>query len=380
MSWIIYYTIEQGEATVLGCLGDGDALTLPGEIDGCPVVRLGPGCFREPAEETGGEELRLVQGPPPASPAGNRRLRYLTLPDRLREIGSRGLAHCSGLARLGLPPTLRVLGERVFDHCRALTRVDLPEGLTELPAYTFADCRGLERLSIPNSVTAVGNQCFYNCTRLEELAFPAALRSIGSGIFMNCSRLKRLSLPTGISLSVLLADLYQRLEVTVCSETHTTLLLFPEYAYEFEDIVMPRQFRTITYGSGGRYRECIVGERIDLGLYDSLFRVAMLEETPETVALLAFLRLMSPAELRPEAQTRYLDYLRDLLDALAPEVFQRGSDTELTFLLERCELEVSHLDTLLTCAEAEHAPRLVSRILEQKRRMAPSGADKVFEL
>lgn len=96
---------------------------------------------------------------------------------------------------------------------------------------------------------------------------PCALQTIGSGLFMNCSRLKRLSFPGGINASVLLADLYQKLEVTVYTESRSIRLLFPEYAYEFEDVVMPRQFRTITYGSGGRYRECITGDTIDLELY-----------------------------------------------------------------------------------------------------------------
>lgn len=119
-----------------------------------------------------------------------------------------------------------------------------------------------------------------------------------------------------INASVLLADLYQKLEVTVYTESRSIRLLFPEYAYEFEDVVMPRQFRTITYGSGGRYRECITGDTIDLELYDSLFRVAKLEEDPETVALLALFRLMTPEGLRPERQTQYLSYLHEHLAPL----------------------------------------------------------------
>ncbi len=98
--------------------------------------------------------------------------------------------------------------------------------------------------------------------------------------------------------SLLVSDLYQKLIVTVYQDDHATRLLFPEYAYEFEDIVMPRQFRTITYGSGGRYRECIGGNGIDLDLYDQLFRVAKLEESPETVTQLALFRLMDDTDLR----------------------------------------------------------------------------------
>jgi hypothetical protein len=381
MGWTIYYSIEQNEANILGCFGFGTSLTLPEEINSCPVVRLGPSCFGEPLENTLSDDaVKLVEGPPPQPGAGNSTLKHLTLPRTIREMGDRALAHCTALVRLELPPALTRLGQRVFDHCRSLTRVSLPEGLTELPGYAFADCRSLETLTVPETVTAVGSQCFYNCTSLTGLALPVGLTSIGSGIFMNCSRVKTLSFPAGINASVLLADLYQKLEVTVYTEGNATRLLFPEYAYEFEDIVMPRQFRTITYGSGGSYRECITGERIDLELYDSKFRIARLEETPETVALLALFRLMTPNGLRPEAKERYLTYLKEHIDALGREIIRRDREEELEFLLIGCQLEPTHLDQLLACAEGQSSPVLVSRILEQKRRLLPSGADKVFDL
>lgn len=45
MSWTIFYTTEHQEATILGCFGSEPSLSLPDEIDGFPVVRLGPSCF-----------------------------------------------------------------------------------------------------------------------------------------------------------------------------------------------------------------------------------------------------------------------------------------------------------------------------------------------
>lgn len=382
MSWTLFYTIEQQQAAVLGCFGSGTTLTLPDEIDGCPVVRLGPSCFGEALEpDDSAGALRLIPGPPPAGTVpGNRTLKHLTLPAHLNEIGSRGLAGCSALVRLELPPSLTTLGSRAFDHCGALTRILLPEGLTRLPDYAFADCRSLETLDLPPTVTSIGSQCFYNCTHLRQLELPAGLDTIGSGVLMNCARLERLSFPAGINASVLLADLYQKLEVTVHSGDRTTRLLFPEYSYEFEDIVMPRQFRTITYGTGGRYRECITGETIDLALYDSLFRLAKMEESPETAALLALYRLMDPLELRPEARESYLAYLRDQITPLGRELIAGDREPELEFLLTRCDLEPRHLDALLACAGQGEHPRLISRILEAKRLLCPSGADKVFDL
>ena len=384
MSWTIFYTTEHQEATILGCFGSEPSLSLPDEIDGFPVVRLGPSCFgngqSDKAETDAPGKINLVRGTPPSPGSGCPALKRLSLPARLREIQTRGLAGCSALIRLELPQSLTELGDRVFDHCGSLTRLLLPAGLTRLPGYAFADCRSLESLTIPPSVTAIGSQCFYNCTHLQYMDLPCALQTIGSGLFMNCSRLKRLSFPGGINASVLLADLYQKLEVTVYTESRSIRLLFPEYAYEFEDVVMPRQFRTITYGSGGRYRECITGDTIDLELYDSLFRVAKLEEDPETVALLALFRLMTPEGLRPERQTQYLSYLHEHLAPLGQMLIARCLESELEFLLTRCSLEPQHLDTLLECASQGDHPRLVSRILDAKAHFPSSGTNKTFEL
>lgn len=381
MGWTIYYTIKDQEATILRCFGSEPSLSLPHEIDGFPVTVLGSACFAEASvSDATDPSLRLICGiPPTPAVSGNQALQHLTLPAHLRQIEARGLAGCAALARLELPSQVETLGTRVFDHCRSLRRVHLSEWITTLPDYAFADCRSLETLMIPASVTAIGSQCFYNCTHLQEMAFPRTLRTTGSGIFMNCSQLKKLTFPAGIHASVLLADLYQRLEVTVQQEASTIRLLFPEYAYEFEDIVMPRQFRTITYGSGGRYRECITGAHIDLEQYDALFRVAKLEEAPETVAMLALFRLMTPAQLRPEMRTQYLNYLREQIAPLGQEILSNGMEPELEFLLTRCALESQHLDTLMECARRHNRPRFVSRILNAKG-MAPASANKSFDL
>ena len=190
-----------------------------------------------------------------------------------------------------------------------------------------------------------------------------------------------MSFPAGLNASLLVSDLYQKLIVTVYQDDHDTRLLFPEYAYEFEDIVMPRQFRTITYGSGGRYRECIGGNGIDLDLYDQLFRVAKLEESPETVTLLALFRLMDGTDLRAPVREGYWAYIREHLDALSPALIQGEDEAELEFLLEQGDLSADQLDTLLTCAQQLDHPRFTSRILAMTQpKASTSWADKSFDL
>ena len=375
MGWRIYYTITPTtpdappQATITRCVGTEEQLTLPAAIGGAPVTSLGAQCFCQPSELLEPVDgIQFFQAEPPMGTLPNDTLQRLILPSSIIALQKKSLADCTALKRLALPETVRELGERVFQRCRNLERLDLSPNLTELPAYAFADCRSLTELTIPDGVTSVGSQCFYNCTQLKSLALPRTVTEIGSGVLMNCARLERLSFPAGLNASLLVSDLYQKLIVT-------------EYAYEFEDIVMPRQFRTITYGSGGRYRECIGGNGIDLDLYDQLFRVAKLEESPETVTQLALFRLMDDTDLRAPVREGYWAYIREHLDALAPTLIQGDNEAELEFLLEQGDLSADQLDTLLTCAQRLDHPRFTSRILAMTQpKASTSWADKSFDL
>ena len=388
MGWRIYYIITPTtpdappQATITRCVGTEEQLTLPAAIGGAPVTSLGAQCFCQPSELLEPVDgIQFFQAEPPMGTLPNDTLQRLILPSSIIALQKKSLADCTALKRLALPETVQELGERVFQRCRNLERLDLSPNLTELPAYAFADCRSLTELTIPDSVTSVGSQCFYNCTQLKSLALPRTVTEIGSGVLMNCARLERLSFPAGLNASLLVSDLYQKLIVTVYQDDHATRLLFPEYAYEFEDIVMPRQFRTITYGSGGRYRECIGGNGIDLDLYDQLFRVAKLEESPETVPQLALFRLMDDTDLRAPVREGYWAYIREHLDALAPTLIQGDNEAELEFLLEQGDLSADQLDTLLTCAQRLDHPRVTSRISAMTQTKAStSWADKSFDL
>lgn len=382
MGWRVYYTITSNQATITRCVGSEAALTLPAAVDGVPITALGPQCFCQPPEAPAAcEGIQWIPDAPPAGTVPNDTLHSLFLPESIITLQTKALADCVALKRLALPSSTVELGERVFQRCRKLERLILSPNLTELPAYTFADCRSLTELPLPAGITRVGSQCFYNCTQLRELELPQTVQEIGSGVLMNCARLERLTFPAGLNASLLLSDLYQQLIVTVCQDGHATRLLFPEYSYEFEDIVMPRQFRTITYGSGGRYRECIGGNGIDLELYDQLFRVAKLEESPETVTMLALFRLMDGADLRPMARTAYWAYVQAHLDALAPALMQTDAQDELDFLLEQGNLSPAQLDILLTCAQRQNHTRFTSRILAKTQpKVDSTWADKSFDL
>ncbi|MCD7838918.1 MAG: leucine-rich repeat domain-containing protein [Clostridiales bacterium] len=254
MQWRIYYTIENGEATVTRCVGDQPRLALPDELEGCPVTALGPNCFAGTAPVESCEapaSVYLRETPPPAKSYKNLTLKHLTLPSSLRRVGARCFAQCAALPRLELPAGLRELSERCFYGCGELDHLELPEGIEILPDYTFAECRKLKRVSLPHSVRTIGRCCFYNCTHLERLDLPDSLEAIGDRMLMNCFELKELSFRIGVNGGALLAEIDRVMRVRVRYPEETVEVVLTEYALEYEELIQAKQFRTNETGTGG---------------------------------------------------------------------------------------------------------------------------------
>ena len=115
-----------------------DAVTIPDEVDGRPVILVMEDAFKD-----------------------NKYLTAIRLPDTLPEIGNRAFSGCSSLAELELPNNLRKIGDSAFENCKALTRVVLPDGLKQIGRFAFSRCTALTFMGIPSSVETIGGSAFY---------------------------------------------------------------------------------------------------------------------------------------------------------------------------------------------------------------------------
>ena len=387
MSCTIYYTLSNGEATITRCVSDETDLTLPDQLEGCPVVALGPDCFAGTAptgEEPPGLTLKR-ELPPPVHTYDNQTLKRIILPQSLRQIGPRCFAHCSALPRIELPDSVTQLGDRVFHYCNALQRIELPDGITDLPDYTFAECRHLLRISLPHHIRSIGRCCFYNCTRLERLDLPDALQTIGDRMLMNCFELHELSFKIGVNAGALLPEIDRVLRVNVNLGDQVIQMVLPEFATEYEELIQAKQFRTHEYGSGALYRSCFSDRDIDFNLYDDYFYYCIREDPPELVAELAFDRLRWPVSLRKGKEEEYWTYLLGHVQELGTVLLRQDDLEALDFLLSCGKLDQAGLDTLLDLAETKGNIRFVSRLLEASGNRSEGetqgfGADKLFEL
>lgn len=130
-----------GGARVLRVFGDSPCPQLPGQINGLPVVEIGPYCFS--AREPSGGLRWPAQGP--QHPICGDFVTEITLPDSVRVLYSAAFYNCRKLKALHLGPDVSDLGSDLFTNCRSLewlylhSTPDAPTGLKKLLGAISAD-------------------------------------------------------------------------------------------------------------------------------------------------------------------------------------------------------------------------------------------------
>ena len=128
------------------------SVDVPAQIDGKPVVEIGPGAF----------SLR-------------RALTKISLPDGVRKLGSNAFSRLPALTEIRLPDGLQTIGNKAFYACKALTEIRLPDGLESVGAEAFGDCCSLSAVRFLASLRHIGDRAFSG--RAPDLTFDVAAGS-----------------------------------------------------------------------------------------------------------------------------------------------------------------------------------------------------------
>lgn len=112
------------------------------------------------------------------------KMKSITLPASINQLGSRAFYSCTSLRQISLPDAITLLPEECFSGCNELTTVTMPASLTSIGDNAFYSCKALYSIELPATVTTIGNRAFSNCTALESITCRAATPpSIGSQTF-----------------------------------------------------------------------------------------------------------------------------------------------------------------------------------------------------
>jgi len=179
------YTVSNNQATITGYTGAGGAVTIPSELGGYAVKKVGNGW-------------------PPVFGNLNSSVTSITIPNSVTSIGDEAFVNCTGLTgTLTIPNSVTSIGEAAFYGCTGLTgTLTIPNSVTSIGDSAFMYCTGLTgALTIPNSVPRIGVESFYGCSGLTgTLTIPNSVTSIGDSAFMYCTGLTgTLTIPNSVT-------------------------------------------------------------------------------------------------------------------------------------------------------------------------------------
>lgn len=145
-------------------------------------------------------------------------LRYVKLPNRLKEIGPGAFFACKNLKAVTIPASVRTIKrtafclsglEKLVIH-EGVTRIEssvfeqtkiktvhLPITVTTLEQETFSGCKELESVVLPTNIKEIPDMFCQECPKLFSCGIPASVTKIGSYAFRG-TNLFRLDLPAGL--------------------------------------------------------------------------------------------------------------------------------------------------------------------------------------
>ena len=171
------YNETLGGIEITKYIGSDETVSVPAEIDGEKVVKIGQKAF-----------------------FGCRELKSVTLPDGVTEIADYVYNGCIELTSVRLPDSVTSIGVGAFECCYKLTDIEIPDGVTEIAYHTFLDCSELTSVTLPDSVTTIGRSAFGGCEKLTDIEIPKNVTYIGKSAFYNCNSIKNLVIPEGVTV------------------------------------------------------------------------------------------------------------------------------------------------------------------------------------
>jgi hypothetical protein len=153
-------TTNSGKITIKKYTGPGGAVTVPGMINGLPVIAIAANGFSNCSNVTS-----------------------ITINDSVTAIGFLAFYKCTNLTSVILPSSITRIEYSTFDYCTNLVSIAIPSGVTYIGNSAFNGC-GITNLIIPIGVTNIGMSAFYDCASLTGIYFQGnAPLNVGVSLF-----------------------------------------------------------------------------------------------------------------------------------------------------------------------------------------------------
>lgn len=156
---ILYQEIDSDSYAVVSLSESGKSMTeitVPEKINGKTVTTILPRAFMN---ET--------------------KIEKITLPDTIKEIGTKVFAFCYNLKSVNIPKNVKKIESTTFWCCEALENIEIPGNIEEIGVQAFENCENLKNVTINSGVQAIENWAFRGCKALTEISIPNSVESLG---------------------------------------------------------------------------------------------------------------------------------------------------------------------------------------------------------
>ncbi len=116
----------------------------------------------------------------------DRKIKSVTFPETLEEIGNYAFEDCNNLTELNLSQKVKKLGEGAFSFCGKLKTVKCGAGLREIGKDCFDECENISKVEFNEGLKTIGESSFNECN-IDKLNFKNGLEKIGDNAFSGAS-------------------------------------------------------------------------------------------------------------------------------------------------------------------------------------------------
>ncbi len=114
-------------------------------------------------------------------------------------IADSAFRYCGKLKSVTIPASVKNIGSAAFASCKSLTAVMIPTGVTNILNQTFKDCSSLRSVTLSDGIEGIGSEAFCNCTALTSIILPDSVRGMGNDAFRGCTGLTSVKLSDGMT-------------------------------------------------------------------------------------------------------------------------------------------------------------------------------------
>ena len=171
----LYKEIDGGvEITAFSTMDEADAISVPDEIDGKPVISIGEHGMAGAHAES------------------------IWLPATVTNIGDQAFFGCKNLTSVTINGAVTSIGDEAFCNCTKLSDVELPFTLESIGTRAFYNT-ALTEVRLGASLHFIGESAFESCKALNSVDFqPNAVQELLPGTFWGCEALTKLDLPENV--------------------------------------------------------------------------------------------------------------------------------------------------------------------------------------